>query len=217
MSETQEAPATQERVQFVVLDDPNLVLRRGCILGEAAARQHSMKGVALLPFDVEYLNSCGAGGYVARDFGAGITPGNPVSGPLCPLSLFVPRGDCRVHWRACIVPAGLAGRRNRTTNSMQGQVRLALDGAQLGTIRPGISSGDAILMNRLGETEPRVDGSWIVGGYHECTTMQEGIAGFSLWGFGLGWHVTWFAVSASRVEPGSPISIATLSPEVRGA
>lgn len=189
MSDTTTAPAER---YYILIDDPHGTMRRGQILTEAEARAASVRRAALMPLDPDALGRSGMAGYVARDFGDGIAPGNN-SGPFAPFSIYLPHGDLRLHWRACLVrPA------NARSSGTSGILRLATDPAQAHTQACGLAPTEAFNIETAMSGESRKDESWVIGASQHCSLESPGHVGFMLWGHGFGVKVLWVACSATR-------------------
>lgn len=173
---------------YLVIEDPTRKHRPGTRLEGAAAREASLKGVALIPIDPNIYGqpTSAAAGFFRADYGPGWPLPNAARA-IAPMTLCLRPVASAIHWRACV-------QLEDPNQDAWGQLRLTSDSSQYGL--PVSLSSDAVEL-----TAYKGQKTFVVGGQSIIPAVPPGMAGFALWGTG-GGKLLWAAISQTQRPTG---------------
>jgi hypothetical protein len=187
----------------IVVDDPSANFWEGAIVEASRAHELRARRVVTLPIEPGLMSRSAVGGYFRRSWGSGWPISGPVPKMVCPLILYVRREEesfRRIHWVARLVTETRDALEHvRSGNTVLGQLRLASDSGQFGSMTVGLGAPEQwkpIQGSDLGR--PDSENGWTVYGDAIITAPTDGMAGFALYGSLQGLAVAWAAISQSR-------------------
>lgn len=182
-----------DRVQHIVVWDPEGEFWEGGLVDASRARQLEARGVILLPIVPRLFAAGGIGGFHKRAWGAGWPLPPHVPAVHCPLTIHGSKQLRALHWAARLVPENVVGE-----HSYDGQLRFMSDLTQANVQHASyLPEGAAFELSKLGPLDPR--GGWIVRGRGSLSPTTDGFMGFAFYGFGPGLKMAWAACSQSEV------------------
>ena len=191
--------------KHVVIWDPSGEYWEGGLVDQEAVAPLKGRGVALLPVEEEYVGRTALGGWTKRSWGSGWPLSTGVPRMICPVMLYVVRGDGtsrsaeRLNVVVRLVPEGAEVLSHmREGGRLSGSLRVAADSGQPGAQAGGVSTApDTICeLSKLGK--PDEDDGWTVYLGARINSPVNGLLALSLYGSSPGLRVAWAAASQSR-------------------
>lgn len=185
---------------FVVVEDPKRKYIEGELVKGMEVQPVVQRGGAVLPVISDLFRE-GAGAYIRRGWGKGLSLHHPAPKFLSPATLFCEQRSLEINWIAKVFVEPEMANAIRAGTKAQGFLRMAPGGTSQNPNRCGFTQSTPLKQfPEVGPSDLFADPIakaeyFLIGGRGSVQIPGDGTYSFSLYGYGPGFRVAWFALS----------------------